>query len=285
MQLFTPDAVPHAILGRVCRQSKFVAVLTCGVMWLFLGGVPLAAAAVAKPTWWIAGPVLVYVVLVTRALVRSAAKAFRRSNWLLQIAPDGLWINLRSYQNHRFASAPVVLFVPYAEIASVAEHAVKRSDRTSGSSNRSTWTDRFLDIRLREPAIPELGAEIAEERRRKVTREFFSTGLKSHSRANHVPVTVPNDTTIRVTWRGKGDYVVPNLETVLNELSEYCTVDSPTERNLADVEAMTPDQIDSLILERVEHGETIAAMKLLEEKKGFTTTEAKNFVDELKLKL
>lgn len=285
MQLFTPDAVPHAILGRVCRQSRFFTTLNSVVLWLFLAGLPLLAIVVARPTLWIFVPVLVYVAWITRAMARLSLKAFRNSNWVLRIAPDGMWINLRSYQNREFPPAPVVLFVPYVEIANVAEHRVKQSDRTSRSSKRSTWTDRFLDIRLREPAIPELEKEIAEERRRKLTRELLGSEIRSHSRANHVPVTVPNDSTIRVAWRGMGDYVVPSLETVLQELAEYCTVESPTERNLADVEAMTPDQIDALILERVEHGETIAAMKLLEEKKGFTTTEAKNFVDELKLKL
>jgi hypothetical protein len=281
MKLVTPDQVPR-MNGLVCRQSRSVTLFTWALLLVMVAGIPVGIVLLGRPAAWFSVPLLLFATFMAWKICRAVITVFNPANWLLQIMPDGLWINLRSYQNANFPPAPIVLFVPYSEIAGVSEHRVKRAERMSRSGNKSTWTDRYLDIRVREPAIPELDAAIDDERRRRITRELFNTGLKSHSRSNHVPVTLPNDSTIRVAWRGKCDYVVPSLSHVLDELIPYCWIDATAERDLSDLDALAPEEIDRLILESVESGDTIGAMKLLQDRRGYTLTDAKTFVDELR---
>ncbi len=56
-------------------------------------------------------------------------------------------------------------------------------------------------------------------------------------------------------------------------------------KDVADVSALSDDEIDQLILDRVENGDTLGAVKLLHEKRGYTLYDAKKFVDGLTARL
>jgi hypothetical protein len=194
-----------------------------------------------------------------------------------------LWINLRSYQNRDFAPAATVLFVPYQEIASVSEQTVKRSERTG--SNNMVWTDRYLDIRLVDPAPTEVPAEIAEERSRVVPGVHLGGLVTSRSRNNHVPVSLPADRVLRLAWRGRFDFVVPSLKIALRDLAAECTVEESLVTDATNAESLTSDEVDARIVECVENGDTIGAVKLLRERRGFSLDDSKKFVDELTVRL
>ena len=124
----------------------------------------------------------------------------------------------------------------------------------------------------RDPAPEEVAAEIAEERRRKVTRVYLGGFVKSTGRNDHVPVTLPTDNVLRLAWRGRRDFVVPSLKKTLRELAVNCPIVDATVKNIADLDALSDAEIDRLILDRVENGDTFGAVKLLREKRGYTLT-------------
>ncbi|MEX2091496.1 MAG: hypothetical protein WD971_02405 [Pirellulales bacterium] len=283
MQLHTPDQVPSMLQGRVCRQSRFVWVCGALAMLALLAALPAFLVWQARPSMWISFPVLSFASLMAMWLSGVVVKAFRSTNWLLRISPDGLWINLRSYLNSDFAPAATVLHVPYQEIESVGEYKVKRSECTSDGT--TAWTDHYLDIRLVDPAPTELAAEIAEERSRVVPGSHLGGLVTSRSRNNHVPVSMPTDRVLRLAWRGRYDFIVPSLAKTLRELAAECTVEEPSIKDVADVKSLTSDDVDRLIIESVETGDTMGAVKLLREHRGFSLTDAKKFVDELTVRL
>jgi hypothetical protein len=283
MQLLPPEQVPSMIQGRVCRQSRLVSVVGAVVMALMVVGFPLFLLSKAELAGWVWMPVSIVVALIVLAFARLAAKSLRAENWLLRIAPDGLWINLRSYLNRDFAPGATVLFVPYAEIAGVGEHSVKREERNNGRI--TTWTDRYLEIHLVEPALAELAAEIAEERRRVAEGVHLGGLVTSSGRHHHVPVTVPREDLLRISWRGRQDFVVPWLKSVLRELTAKCMVHESTVDDADNADALTANDLDRLILERVETGDMFGAVKLLRDQRGYSLKDAKQFVDELTVRL
>lgn len=283
MQLYFPDQIPGTIQGRVCRHSRVVAVVGVLLLFVFFVAVPTFLIWQLEPAIWISGPALLFIGLILKWLAGMAIKAFRSTNWLMRIAPDGLWINLRSYLNRDFEPAATAVFVPYQEISSIGSHTVKRSERTDDGT--TVWTDRYLDIRLAEPVPEEVAAEISEERRRYKDHSHLGGFVTSKSRNHHVTVSVPRDDVLRVAWRTRFDFVTPSLKRVLRELSGKCKVVDATVKDVADVEQLTGEEIDRLILDCVETGDRFGAMKLLREKRGYSTTEAKLFVDDLTVKI
>jgi hypothetical protein len=283
MKLCTPDGMPGMIPGRICRQSRFVSVVGAAVMAAMMTGFPLFLLWQAELSRWTFGLALCLAGAVVMLLGRWAVRSLSSENWLLRIASDGLWINLRSYLNRDFATAETVLFVPYAEIASVGEHSVKRGERTNGRT--TTWTDRYLDIRLAAPALAELKAEIAEERRRVAEGVHLGGLVTSRTRHNHVPVTIPADDLLRISWRGRQDFVVPSLKKVLPELSAQCNLNGAGSEEVTNFAKLSSEAVDRLILERVENGDTFGAVKLLRDERGYSLKESKEFVEELLVRL
>jgi hypothetical protein len=271
------------IQGRVCRQSRLVSVFVAVAMLTLLAGLPAFLIWRARPSMWISFPVLSFASLTAMWFSDVAAKVLRPANWLMRIAPDGLWINLRSYQNSDFAPAATVLYVPYPEIAGVSQHAVNRSERAG--NNNMIWTDRYLEIRLVDPLPAEVAAEIVEERSRTVSGSHLGGLVTSRSRNNHVPVSLPTDRVLRLAWRGRYDFIVPSLAKALRELSAECMIEEPSVKDVADVKSLTSDDVDRLIIETVETGDTMGAVKLLREHRGFSLKDAKKFVDELTVRL
>ncbi len=205
------------------------------------------------------------------------------TNWLMRIAPDGLWINLRSYQNCDFEPAATVLFVPYQEIATVGQHTVKRSEHDG--EGVTAWTDRYLDVRLVRPAPDEVSAEISAERRRRVSSVHIGGFVTSSSRNDHVPVWLPEEDVLRLAWRTRTDFIGPSLKKTLSALAANCKIVDPSVDAVADVNKLTSDDVDRMIIECVETGDTFGAVELLREKRGFSLVNAKKFIDELTVRL
>ena len=283
MQLYFPDQIPGTIQGRVCRHSRLMAVVGVALMFLFLAAMPTFLIWKIKPSIWISGPALLFAGLILKWLAGVAIKACRSTNWLMRIAPNGLWINLRSYLNRDFAPATTVLFVPYSDIASVRQYTVKRTERNHGGV--TAWTDRYLEVRLNDPAPDEVAAEISEERRRHKPGKHLGGLVTSRSRNHHVPISMPEDDVLRLAWLTRFDFIIPSLKKVLRELAGRCTIEDHAVNNVANVQQLTGEEVDRLILECVETGDRFGAMNLLRDKRGYSTTDAKKFVDELTVKI
>ena len=279
MRLLSLDETPHMLQGTVCRQSRLAVLLVSVIMGAMLIGLPAFLVWHAPLPWWIKLLGAGLAGLVARWLIGNVLKSWRSSNWLLRIAPDGLWINIRSYLNHELPPGRTIVHLPYEEIAQVCEHFWKRTEQSSDGT--TMWTDRYLDIRLVEPVAEPLRAELAEERRRYVANSHLGGLATSRSRNGHAPVTVPSDNAIRIAWRGRFDWVSPSLRRVLRELEGRVAVGSATHSELSSSQDLSGEEIDSLTLQLVESGDKMGAVKLLKDRRGYTMTEAHRFVEEL----
>jgi hypothetical protein len=279
MQLLSPDEMPDLLQGTVCRQSRMGVLLLALLMGVMLLGIPGFLLCQAPLPWWIKAIGAGFGGFVMHWLVGYVRKSWRSSNWLLRITPGGLWINLRSYLNPDLPSSRTIVHLQLGEINQACEHVWKRAETSSDGT--TTWTDRYLDIQLRDSVSAELRAEIAEERRRHVSRSHLGGIVKSRSRHGHVAVTIVGDHTIRLAWRGRFDWVSPSLRHVLRELAGRITIRATTHSVLSTMEPLTSEEIDSLTLRLVESGDKMGAVKLLTDRRGYGLTEAHQFVDEL----
>ena len=155
--------------GTCCRQSRvrgligslivctfligFVLVLwQRGVHWLFWGG--FAALAALLVPWFLA----------------DALAKLRSANWLLRIGSDGLWINLRSYQNRGLPIADTVVHLPYEEIASARRHLDSWSTPMEPSSLAAThWKQESLELTIVSGTTREIARALVDERQRRST--------------------------------------------------------------------------------------------------------------------
>jgi hypothetical protein len=94
-------------------------------------------------------------------------------------------------------------------------------------------------------------------------------------------VTVLGNNTVRLAWRGRFDWVTPSLHLVLGKLQGRITVRETTRSNLSASEPLSSDEIDNLTLRMVESGDRMGAVKLLADRRGYSLTEAHQFVEEL----
>jgi hypothetical protein len=279
MRRLTPEEMPGMIVGLVCRQSRLVTLGVSAGMFVVLAGVPGILAWNAELPRWISLTLLAWAALISCWLARNVMKSWHSTNWLLRVAPGGLWINLRSHLNRELPPARTVIHLPYEEIQSVRAHVSKRAERTNNSIAK--WTERYLDIQLVDAVPEDLRTEIAEERRRQVIRTYLWGLVTSRSRQAHSPVTVPGTNVIRLAWRGRFDWITPSLPRTLQELRRRVAIGEATQSDFSDWKSLTDAQIDSLALQLVESGDKFGAVKLLIDRRGYSTTEAHQFVEEL----
>ena len=264
----------------VCRQSWLTALTGILVCFSLLVGLPVALWSTGALPSWLGIVILFIAAMVTPLFAHTLLATLRSSNWTLAIAPDGLWINLRSYQNYRFPRGETVVHIPFGELASVSRHVAKRS--TWSGDGPMSWTETSLNLWLLSTASDRLKTAIAKERGRRTNQKFLGGLITTSGRANHVPVLAPRDNLVRVAWKSRHDFLRPKIDDVLDKLAEHVQVVEDQVQDASDDFYKIPDsRIDERILEFVESGDSFSAVKLLRLRRGYTLTEAKTFVDEL----
>lgn len=256
------------VAGMCCRQAPlrglvanliFCAILV-GFVFLLHGGFP----------WFVWGWCAVWTALIVPWLVADALAKFRSANWLLRLGPDGLWINLRCYQNHHLPEAATVLYLRYEEIASAHRHFETWSTPSEPSSLRGThWRQESLELTLVSGETREIAKALADER-----------GRRAAIKGPHQAVTVPAAGVVRIAWRGPGSDVVPPLTRVLDELSWRVQVIEPTRTDRAHWLELSQAELDELVAQLVRSGDDLEATQLLKRRRGFSSTEAHKLVEE-----
>lgn len=255
--------------GTCCRQSPvrsivgslivcsfligFVLVLwQRGVHWLFWGG--CAALAALLVPWFIA----------------DALAKLHSMNWLVRLGSDGLWINLRSYQNRGLPMAETVVHLPYKEIASARRHLESWSTPMEPSSLSAThWKQESLDLTIVSGQTREIARALVEERQRRA----IIKGM-------HQAVTVPTQGVVRIAWRGHGNDVVPSLTRVLEELGQRVKVQDATRTDRGDWSDLSETELDELVAQLARSGDDLVAVQLLTRRRGYSHAEAQRYVDE-----
>lgn len=268
MRLRTINDTPLKPLDRVFRQSR-----TCSSIPV-IGGVGMVGLGVFLIT---VQPALGYLVAGFSGLMLlpfgfSFISTYRSENWLFRYSPPRLLIKIRSYQNHRLSDDdPVVLEIDTSEVAWIRK--LREKVITSGTENEPTCEARtYLELKLKHDNLAELESQIAAERKR------------SHkgSKWLHYPVQVSGACTIRVEWRGPSAWITPKVEMAIEMLRSTVEVRAE-EMDLRDYTVAPADKAaqDEQILELVERGQHIAAMKVARARYGYSLKQAKEFVEGL----
>ncbi|WP_166827275.1 hypothetical protein [Thalassoroseus pseudoceratinae] len=269
--------------GTVCRVSRIGTVVGGLIMVLVFAGAPVL-------WWWLKAPSFVWILcaglalLVVPPILRSVYASLRSSNWLMLIRSEGVVINCRSYANSSPDDPSPVVVLPFREIESAREYCESHNVPDTKPGNATVHArQRFLEIQV-DPEIDfgPLRQVLADERNRPASVRTYLGGITVRSKFSHDPMTIPRDGVIRLTWRSHTDAMVPKLQTVLDQLAVDVTVQPTLEHRFADWRELDEQELDDLVLQLAMQGRTIDATKLLTRRRGLSTTEAKQFVDELR---
>lgn len=281
MQLYSSEKPAPRNTEMICRQSRMVTLLVGSAYIALLGFLPAALWYTEK----LPAPLAVWICLTGALLLPMVVGRFlatlRPSNWTLAIGPDGLWLNVRSFQNYQLDLGKTVAYFPYRDITGVSQHSSWRSTETVDSI--VSWKETALDVHLDVSNIAALRHEIADERVRRTTRSVFGGLITVSGRTNHVPIRLLEDGTLRIMWKSRYDFLRPGLPKVLELLSRHVNVslDRSSRQENIDWNHLTDTELDEQILRSVESGDHLSAVSLLTAKRGYSLTEAKQFVDQL----
>jgi hypothetical protein len=256
--------------GVCCRQSPLRGAIGGLIVCAFLIGFVFLLRHRGVP-WFVWGGCAVLAALLKHLFITDALAKFRRTNWLLWIRPDDLWVNLRSYQNYHLPDAATVLHLSYEEIAYAHRHLETWSTPSSAASTAGTrWKEESLELHLASGDTREIAQALADER-----------GRRAAIKGMHQSVTVPAPGIVRIAWRGHGNDVVPGLGRVLDELSPYLKLADPTRTDRPSWHQLSEAELDALLAQLIRSGDRMAANELLIRRRGCSATEAHKLVEEL----
>jgi hypothetical protein len=270
------EEIPEGEVGRAFRHSRisssllFVAlgapvgavIWKSGAVWEAARALPGIGWIVVAPITLIAGTVLWLCFNAARWVMIAS---FLRSNWLVKTARDGIYLHLRSFQNHHFPDdVPTALFLPYSAIA-----RVRRVDETlpdSTPTDRSQARKRWLELELSGVDTAPLATWLEAERKRPAPTTR-SLGVRSRTRFHHAPVVVPRPGAVYVEWMGRK---------LFEALAERTSAAEPAARELA---AADGAPLETRLHALVVRGDPFAAVALAREERGLSLSEAKSLVD------
>ncbi|MCP4046658.1 MAG: hypothetical protein GY732_11805 [Gammaproteobacteria bacterium] len=235
------------------------------------------------------------------------------SNWLVKMDPGHVLIKFRSFQNYYYPECdPVVIELLWREIAwarKTRETAIKQN---SDAAVTEFFTYLDLKLNLSDEVLKEIGNAIAKERNTKPLRsavgklkhELFqarkrkapkheiddikqrlgrektimSQQKKIPSAKHHdYPVRLVNDAVLRIRWNA----VKPDIDRALVWFSDHTSVEAEIKITSDSTGNLGAKALDDMILDRVMKGDTTDAITLVKQHYGYSTTEAKLFIDEL----
>jgi hypothetical protein len=280
MKLLRSDQITPDATGLVCRQGRLVGAINALVLDSILVGAPIFWWMVGAP-WFVWGGCALLALIVVPMLLGDLAAKFRDTNWLIWIRPEGVWINFRSYQDTGPLDVRTVVQLDYDEIEEAYRH-IESYSTASGDGALVLHKVRSLEFRLVHSETDELQAALSENRRRKPPQRVVLGGIRISTRPSHYAVSLPAPDVLRVAWRGGvGSWVAPSLTNVLEKLQPYVCVAEVSRSKRGNWHDLSDADFDALVLELVEAGSRIEAIELLVRRRGYTTTEAHTFVEEL----
>jgi hypothetical protein len=276
MKFLRLDEASPGTGDRVFRQSA----RTAGVATAAFG----AAAAVVVAAGW-RGLVPMFVAAVSAAVLLVfmliAGLTWRRSlapsNWLMFTDGQRLLVKLRSYLNTDLpADRPCIVELRAADVAAFRVTTSRQTGHDAAGSAAHD-TSVYLDVVLSEGAdVDALRALLAGE------RELRSRG----GVWRHHPVTLADDRTMRIEWRGRHARVAPDIDEAIRALS-WCAGELPAGRERVDLgsSGQRPANADAARQVRAlaEQGRVMEATVLASRSFGMGTAEARQYVERVAL--
>lgn len=188
-------------------------------------------------------------------------KSFKSSNWLMAYNGERILVKFRSYLNNHFSDDDIQIFsIPCCEIQSVRKvKEVLKSRAMKGTDCYETFT--YLEINAPQLSLTKLKRLLQDEKSKKVN------GL----RYGHNPVVISEANKVRLVWTNAHTKIMPNLNNTLKMLSKQIMID----------EFAFENDKDANIEDLLRHGRTIDAVNLARRMYGYSTTEAKQYIESL----
>ena len=273
IELIRDADVPETAVGATFRYSRMTAALVAGLM-LSGGGALLAVGQLQGNPFAYYLAALVFVFLwIYQSMVLAR---FRSTNWLARVTDRGLYVKFRSYLNHHFPDGdPTVIYIPFREMSltRVVRELLKTTDTDGSGSNFRRRT--VIEIELKDDA-PEIERALAAERNApaaKIARWYGN----SAGRYRHYPVRMATQRIVAIEWG-----VTPRPATFLGMMAVHTPVEaSEITRDYTALGGLTRDEQESRLLELIEAGDEMDAVRLTRSLYGYDLTAAKRFVEGL----
>ena len=192
---------------------------------------------------------------------------------LVRSSIDRLVIKFRSHLNDHFPDDDAVtVVVPFTEISWIRRAREKLSNPSSSGDGDRVESWSYLDVKLSGGDLDALGDSLRTERAREAPKVGFS-----RTKHHHYPVRLVEDDILRIQWGG----VSPRIKKALKILGKRLPVEPDWKIRNAAWEELEGKELEDRILDLLERGDEIGALALVKTKYGYSTTEAKNFVDEM----
>lgn len=269
MKLIRRFEAPESGDVRTFRNSP-VAPLTLGASCLALSAAWLLYVYVSGASSLTVVPALVGS-MIGALCILAGLNAMRSSGWTLKDAPDGLYLNLRSYLNHHLpGDDPTVLHLAADDILLIVPvYQNVQIPLRDGGVMRTTLA--HLDVHLRRPADASLGDTLRSER----TRD--RRGEPGRRRLSHdYPVRLAAPDRVRVAWR-----IRPAVEHAADRLSDRYPVSEMQRVKLPSLEGMDEAAREALIREFWEFGERAIAVRMARQHLDSSRATAEGWVQAL----
>jgi hypothetical protein len=275
MQLLAPRSRPPQVILKSFRTSPWtIALVLLAVLAGSLFGILLIGRELLftrDPIRFLTLPILAVgglVLLLMLALFFHAWRAsLRPTNWLMEVARDGVFLNLRSYLNAEFAGEdPTTVGLSFSEIESAGKVEERWTQR--GARESSLQTRAYLELVLAGVDTKPLEEAIRVESAKAAPEHSF-LGIKIRSRAVDVPVFVAAPGVVRVQWK-------PGM---LSALEEHVRVVERRRIDLTPVFA-SKGTVDHCI-ELLRRGEKIGAIQVARRELDLETVDARRRVEEI----
>lgn len=248
-------------LGRIFLVVLFGGL---GIAWTAL---PVLAGPAGFFGWLFGLPCLLASALGAPGVLRG----LRAGHWVVRLRREGIALHLRSYLNADLpADDPVVLWIDRREIAALVP--LRQRKTLPSSDGDATMIETRLEIRLTHARTAELAQALKRER---------SPGNRGRTHHHSYGVRVSASDRVEVTWRSAHYALRPGLARFLAAAEADYPVEDLRKERLEDWRELDARAFDDLVLERCEQGDHFGAIRLLRQRHGWSTTEARQFVDEL----
>jgi hypothetical protein len=269
--------VPEDVVFRQSRGWMVVAmVLTAvfpavGVIMLWSGG----------------GKVFPWYVIIVGALLLlfalwKAAGVFSAENWVVRVLGQRILIKIGPPSSDEPARVFVAEFQA-KEFEWVRAHG--RVTKTREPDGVAVSSTSWLELKLRTADLTELERCIKTASapvRSKWSAKRLPVSVSSTTPTD-IPVSVTSEDVLRVEWKGKYWVLAPWLKRAVALLGKDIQV-MPEVKEVQDFTKSDADKtkMEARIIELVERGEMMQAMKMARQLYGFSLKEAKDFVEELR---
>ena len=218
------------------------------------------------------------------AFFGSVLAALKPSNWVLRAGPHGLDVKLRNFADHRLPRGDaIVLRIPKREVRWIRAHDEKarhvgRSGDTASHEDDTLVRQGYLEIQLHDDNLSAVQATLSNERRRWVPTPIKGVTQKGKG----APVGIRSNGILRIDWHTRGTRLRPKLAAALAHLAKDYGTAPTLETEQAQAKTLDREAQEARLLDMVQQGNVIDAVIVAKDLYGFSTSDAKRYIEDLK---